>query len=96
MAAGRRAGVWPNPDAQDIAHYRDAVSWIRDRIDADGANLGNDTRFWADVPALRPEPVPERGLTRRGPWPEAATCLVLPPGRGATSGAIRGLVRGGR
>ncbi|MGA5007785.1 hypothetical protein ACPCDX_22670 [Streptomyces koyangensis] len=64
MAAGRRAGLWPNPDAQDIAHYRDAVSWIKG---PDSGHRVNDTRFWADVPAVRPEPVPERGLTRRGP-----------------------------
>ncbi|MFE7672628.1 carbohydrate-binding domain-containing protein [Streptomyces albidoflavus] len=52
--AGHRNGAsgLENPDTQDIAHYRDAVYWIRDQIDANGSNLGNDTRFWVDVPAI--------------------------------------------
>ncbi len=51
---GHRNGAWglSNPNTQDIAGYRDAVYWIQSQLDADAANLGNDTRFWAEVSPL--------------------------------------------
>ena len=40
------------PASPDVVRYRDAVYWIRDRIDADPAHLSDDTRFWVHVPAI--------------------------------------------
>ncbi|GJF30802.1 hypothetical protein KNE206_35020 [Kitasatospora sp. NE20-6] len=52
--AGHRNGAsgLSNPNTQDIRNYRAAVYWIRDRINSNTANLGNDTRFWVEVPAI--------------------------------------------
>ncbi|MEV0850021.1 hypothetical protein AB0J21_29795 [Streptomyces sp. NPDC049954] len=54
MPPGHRNGSsgLNNPNTRDLADYRNAVYWIKGRIDANGANLGNDTRFWAEVPAI--------------------------------------------
>ena len=40
------------PESPDVVRYRDAVHWIRDRIDADPAHLTDDVRFWVHVPAI--------------------------------------------
>lgn len=52
--AGHRNGSsgLANPNTADIANYRAAVYWIKAQLDADSANLGNDTRFWVQVPAI--------------------------------------------
>jgi len=51
--AGHRNGETGlnNPNTADIQRYRTAVYWIRDRINATGAQ-GNDTRFWVNVPPI--------------------------------------------
>ncbi|MBU4214740.1 MAG: hypothetical protein KJ792_08805 [Actinobacteria bacterium] len=52
--AGHRGGAdgLATPGTADIASYRTAVEWIAEQLDADPANLGNDVRFWVDVPAI--------------------------------------------
>ena len=52
--AGHRNGSTglANPNTSDIAAYKTAVYWIRDRLQEDSANLSNDTRFWVNVPAI--------------------------------------------
>ncbi len=52
--AGHRNGArgLANPNTADIRAYRDAVYWIKGQIDSNPANLSNDIRFWARVPAI--------------------------------------------
>ncbi|MEV7179753.1 carbohydrate-binding domain-containing protein [Kitasatospora sp. NPDC093679] len=52
--AGHRNGAsgLSSPNTADIAAYKAAVYWIKAQLDADSANLGNDTRFWVQVPAI--------------------------------------------
>ncbi|MEU8512828.1 carbohydrate-binding domain-containing protein [Kitasatospora sp. NPDC048722] len=52
--AGHRAGAsgLSNPDTTDISHYKAAVYWIKAQLDSNSAHLGNDTRFWVQVPAI--------------------------------------------
>jgi hypothetical protein len=52
--AGHRDGTsgLSNPNTADIANYRNAVYWIKAQLDSNSANLGNDTRFWVEVPAI--------------------------------------------
>ncbi|MBT8223893.1 MAG: hypothetical protein KJO75_00095 [Dactylosporangium sp.] len=52
--AGHRNGSsgLSNPNTADINAYKTAVYWIRDQLNANSANLSNDTRFWVDVPAI--------------------------------------------
>ncbi|KIQ61562.1 hypothetical protein TR51_19630 [Kitasatospora griseola] len=52
--AGHRNGAsgLSNPYTADIDNYRSAVYWIKAQLDANSANLGNDTRFWVQVPAI--------------------------------------------
>ncbi|WP_431683532.1 hypothetical protein [Kitasatospora sp. KL5] len=52
--AGHRNGAsgLAGPNTADIDHHKAAVYWIKAQIDADSANLGNDTRFWVQVPAI--------------------------------------------
>ncbi|MGW4897276.1 carbohydrate-binding domain-containing protein [Kitasatospora sp. NPDC004240] len=52
--AGHRNGAsgLSNPRTADIANYRAAIYWIKAQLDANSANLGNDTRFWVQVPAI--------------------------------------------
>lgn len=52
--AGHRRGEsgLARPDTADVAAYREAVYWIRDRIDADAAHRADDTRFWVDITAI--------------------------------------------
>ena len=52
--AGHRNGETGlnNPSTGDIDKYRTAVYWIQDQLEANSANLSNDTRFWVDVEAI--------------------------------------------
>ncbi|GAA5023858.1 carbohydrate-binding domain-containing protein [Kitasatospora paranensis] len=52
--AGHRNGSsgLSNPNTTDINNYKTAVHWIKAQIDANSANLGNDTRYWVQVPAI--------------------------------------------
>jgi hypothetical protein len=52
--AGHRNGAsgLSNPNTPDINAYKKAVYWIRDQLSSNPANLGNDIRFWVNVPAI--------------------------------------------
>ncbi|MFE1320542.1 carbohydrate-binding domain-containing protein [Kitasatospora phosalacinea] len=52
--AGHRNGSsgLANPNTGDINNYKAAIYWIKAQIDANSANLSNDTRFWVQVPAI--------------------------------------------
>ncbi|MFE0464162.1 carbohydrate-binding domain-containing protein [Kitasatospora sp. NPDC058965] len=52
--AGHRDGSsgLADPNTADITNYRTAVYWIKAQLDANSANLSNDTRFWVQVPAI--------------------------------------------
>jgi hypothetical protein len=51
--AGHRNGETGlnNPNTADIQRYRTGVHWIRDQINANGAQ-SNDTRYWVNVPPI--------------------------------------------
>jgi hypothetical protein len=52
--AGHRNGSsgLSNPNTSDIQRYKNAIYWIRDRINSSSANHSNDTRFWVNVPPI--------------------------------------------
>jgi hypothetical protein len=52
--AGHRDGSsgLSNPNTTDINNYKNAVYWIKAQLDSSSSNLGNDTRFWVEVPAI--------------------------------------------
>jgi Cellulose or protein binding domain len=52
--AGHRNGSsgLSNPNTSDIQRYKNAIYWIRDRINSNSANRSNDTRFWVNVPPI--------------------------------------------
>ncbi len=52
--AGHRNGSsgLSNPNTPDINAYKKGVYWIRDQLSSNPANLGNDIRFWVNVPAI--------------------------------------------
>jgi hypothetical protein len=52
--AGHRNGQsgLSNPNTADINNYKNAVYWIQAQLNANSANLTNDTRFWVNVPAI--------------------------------------------
>jgi hypothetical protein len=52
--AGHRNGAsgLTNPNTPDINTYKTAVYWIQSQLNANSANLSNDTRFWVNVPPI--------------------------------------------
>jgi hypothetical protein len=52
--AGHRNGSsgLSNPNTTDINNYKTAVYWIQTQLNANSANLSNDTRFWVQVPPI--------------------------------------------
>jgi hypothetical protein len=52
--AGHRNGAsgLANPNTSDINAYKTAVYWIQSQLNANSANVSNDTRFWVNVPPI--------------------------------------------
>jgi hypothetical protein len=52
--AGHRNGSsgLSNPNTTDINNYRNAIYWIQNQLNANSANLTNNTRFWVNVPPI--------------------------------------------